>query len=138
MGRPKLLRRKEQRHLSLACWDLVPALRAALSPPGVIFSDAQVCDIAIASMHEAVIGKRQIICQPEAMLDIVNRYIRQSGSVILTAAMEESGHTCVKVQWDSHEVVSISCDCCPEAKYFSGGLMDEERLLREIKERILA
>ena len=136
MGRPKLKKRKAQKHWCLAYAHLLPDLKAAMSPPGLELSDGQLVDVLMATMHELIVEKRGIICNPEKLLEVVNRQFKTEFSRFFADAMTAAGHGQAKTFWNADGSVTVSWGdgrIKIPAKVFEGRRMNSDEFLREVK-----
>ena len=136
MGRKKSERPKTRNTYSLEYVDKLKELKERLAPKGLHITDGQAIDVLVATMHELVIEKRGIICDPDKMLDVLNHHFTREFSKFLAQALEEFGHKDVKTQWRKDGSVIVTCDGAAAdipAKVFAGERMDKDGLLRELK-----
>ena len=138
MGRPKLKKRKAQKHWCLAYSHLLPDLKTALSPPGLELSDGQLVDVLMATMHELIVEKRGIICDPEKLLEVVNTQFKTEFSRFFADAMTAAGHGQAKTFWNADGSVEVSWGdgrmrIKIPAKVFEGRRMNSDEFLREVR-----
>ena len=136
MGRPKLLKRKAQKHWCLAYAHLLPPLKAALAPPGLDLSDGQTIDILMATMHELLVEKQGIICDPDKMLAVLNSHFKKTFSEFLVETLTGFGHFNVSTKWREDGSVTVTCDggtAIVPAQVFAGERLDRDAILRDLK-----
>ena len=134
MGRPKLKKRKAQKHWCLAYAHLLPELKAALSPPGLDLSDGQLVDVLMATMHELLVEKKGIIADPDTLLRVLNEHFKRTFSEFLVTTLKGLGHKDVATNWEADGSVTVWCSAGSATippKVF--GLVNADSILREMK-----
>ena len=133
-GRPKSQHPKTQRHLNLAYMHLLPELKAKLTPPGLEMSDGQAVDVAIATMHELLIGEGAEVIDPVRMLAVVNAQFKRTFAEFLVKTLTEDGRQNVSTFWSEDGSVHVKWDTSSvsiPAEVFARA--DADSMLRDLK-----
>ena len=122
--------------LNMTYLDLLQELKTVLAPKGLEMTDAQTFDVAICVLHELLVLKRGMICDPVKLMRFINQHFKKEFSQFFAEAMTKAGHGPVKTVWNKDGSVTATWgDGRMEipAKLFEGERLDADSFLRELK-----
>ena len=135
-GRPRLTHPKRQARLNVEYLHLLPELKTAISPRGLTMTDGQAVDVLIATMHELLVEKQGVICDPDKMVDFLNHHFKKTFSEFLVETLKGFGHMDVSAKWREDGSVTVTCDdgtAVVPAQPFEGERLDKDAILRELR-----